>query len=101
MSLTDINFQKIVSNLESWANFENSSKLKDISKLESIQLLLSKLDNPEKNFRIESGCPDPGCADAENGWTDLSGKADEIQTDAGSDGQFLYPGRFRNSYAKS
>tara|TARA_Y100001970_G_C14257843_1_gene876935 strand:- start:295 stop:1596 length:1302 start_codon:yes stop_codon:yes gene_type:complete len=52
MSLTDINFQKIVSNLESWANFENSSKLKDISKLESIQLLLSKLDNPEKNFRI-------------------------------------------------
>ena len=43
-----------------------------------------------ENFRIESGCPDPGCADAENGWTDLSGKADEIQADAGSDGQFLY-----------
>ena len=30
-----------------------------------------------------------------------SGKADEIQADAGGDGQFLYPGRFRNSYAES
>ena len=56
-------------------------------------------DCPEK-FQNWIGCPDPG-ADAEDGWTDLSGKADEIQADAGGDGQFLYPGRFRNRYAES
>ena len=49
---TERNFLNILSELENWANYDNSSDLRDISKLEGIKLLLAKLGNPEKKYRI-------------------------------------------------
>ena len=45
-------YLNILSDLGNWVNYENSSKYRDISKLEGIKLLLKKLGNPEKKFRI-------------------------------------------------
>ena len=46
------NFLNVLSDLGNWISYENSSKFRDISKLEGINLLLEKLGNPEKKFKI-------------------------------------------------
>ena len=48
----DRNFLNILSILNKWSNYEKSSKLRDLSKLEGIKLLLKKLGHPEKKFKI-------------------------------------------------
>ena len=45
-------FLNVLSDLGNWVSYENSSKYRDISKLEGINLLLEKLGNPEKKFKI-------------------------------------------------
>ena len=52
MNPIEKDFLNVLSSLEYWANYENSSLLRDISKLEGIKHLLKKLDNPEKKFKI-------------------------------------------------
>ena len=45
-------FLKILFELENWINYEKSSKSRDISKLNGIQLLLKHLGNPESKYKI-------------------------------------------------
>ena len=52
MHLPEKNYLQVLAELESWGSYETSSQPRDISKLESIKLLLDDLGHPEKEFEI-------------------------------------------------
>ncbi len=52
MSLSDKEFLQVLSEMESWSNYEITAKPRDLSKLDGIRLLLKDLGSPHKKFKI-------------------------------------------------
>ena len=52
MTLSDKEFLQVLSEMESWSNYEITAKPRDLSKLDGIRLLLKDLGSPHKKFKI-------------------------------------------------